>query len=387
MGKLDPTSLITSVVIICTLYAWIFYFFHRVFPYLRGTRILAGAFLVAALARLGFVLSRLSGHPLFSQTGNVLVLIETAMWYTAILHYLNIHRPRALKIVWFAILPMSAALLARPWISHYTPFIYLSYGAIAALILGLCARDLFRHAASKPVVRLFAIFMTFFSFYSFARQIPAVFFHGASSPSLKTFNNVDFLISIGSINLLCFFFLLLMGNSIMQRMEQESLHDPLTGNLNRRGILAQLEKEIARIARSDYIFSVALVDLDHFKSVNDTLGHAAGDAALCHVSKRITALIRQYDNVGRLGGDEMLLIMPSMDGMGAMSIAERICQSVKQSDFFPDTSLSISIGVAQYEILDSAAAILARADAALYQAKNAGRGCARLQMVAATRNG
>jgi diguanylate cyclase (GGDEF)-like protein len=167
----------------------------------------------------------------------------------------------------------------------------------------------------------------------------------------------------------------------MQKMERQSLTDPLTGKLNRRGIEARLETELVCSARNGHIFSIALIDLDHFKSVNDTLGHAAGDAALCHVADRITALVRQYDSVGRLGGDEMLLIMPSAEGADAMLMASRICQSVKHSDFFQDTALSVSIGIAQYEMLDSASSILARADAALYEAKRAGRGCVRLQTV------
>jgi diguanylate cyclase (GGDEF)-like protein len=380
MARLDPTSLIASQILLSILYVWIFYFIHRAFPYLRGARILAGAFFLATLARLGYVLAALLGHDFFVKIGNALGLVEHVLLYLAILRYFESSRPLTLRIIWFLAIPISVAVLAYPgeisraWLLHWI------YVALIVLIRGFCARELFRHAAGRPAVRVFAIFMTFFSFYVIFRDVVPLM-QGIVFWSLTPFGIADLLINMTCSDLLEFFFLFLMGSSIMQIMEHQSLIDPLTGKLNRRGIEANLAAELVRSARNGHIFSVALIDLDYFKSVNDTLGHAAGDAALCHVANTIAALVRQYDSVGRLGGDEMLLIMPSTNGADAMLIAERICQSVKQSDFFQGTLLSTSIGVAQCEVLDSAASILARADTALYQAKSAGRGCARLQTV------
>jgi diguanylate cyclase (GGDEF)-like protein len=93
------------------------------------------------------------------------------------------------------------------------------------------------------------------------------------------------------------------------------------------------------------------------------------------------AKVRKYDYLGRLGGDEFLLVLPSIDGQSGLAIVERLCQSLKAVDISSDFSLSASMGITQYESIDSVSTLLARADLALYKAKESGRGCARLETV------
>jgi two-component system cell cycle response regulator len=159
----------------------------------------------------------------------------------------------------------------------------------------------------------------------------------------------------------------------------QATHDLLTGLWNRGAILAALHRELDRSRRQGHSVGVILVDLDHFKAVNDTYGHATGDAVLQEVSRRMLASLRSYDSVGRYGGEEFLIIVPSSDAEGTMRSAERIRTSLQaQPVKTPDGELAISgsFGVVAAGgpggPLDESA-LLRAADDALYRAKDNGR--------------
>jgi diguanylate cyclase (GGDEF)-like protein len=120
-----------------------------------------------------------------------------------------------------------------------------------------------------------------------------------------------------------------------------------------------------------------IADIDHFKTINDTYGHLAGDSVLRRIADTLRHTVRECDHVGRYGGEEFLIILPSSDAGGAMQMAQRICRQISQVSFYNDgneISMTISVGVAQCsDGEDSVAAILGRADTALYQAKANGR--------------
>lgn len=158
----------------------------------------------------------------------------------------------------------------------------------------------------------------------------------------------------------------------------EAMHDSLTGLLNRGAVLEQLSKELLRASRHGAPVSVLMGDLDHFKSINDTHGHAAGDAVLRETSRRLKAGVRAYDSVGRLGGEEFIAVLPECDAKTGLSVAQRLCRSLADT---PTTyggraiAHSISIGVAATDQYGAARAdeLIRAADAALYRAKHAGR--------------
>jgi diguanylate cyclase (GGDEF)-like protein len=160
-------------------------------------------------------------------------------------------------------------------------------------------------------------------------------------------------------------------------LERQSRRDSLTGLPNRRDIVESLDIEWQRYKRSGVVFSVACLDIDHFKSVNDSHGHAAGDAALIAVSNKLERQVRPGDHLGRSGGEEFLAVLVGCDAAQAQVAAERLCQAVSnEPGLHPgiDQRLTISIGVATVRPDDrSTDALLARADAALYQAKADGR--------------
>ncbi|HLM85702.1 MAG TPA: diguanylate cyclase [Solirubrobacteraceae bacterium] len=160
-----------------------------------------------------------------------------------------------------------------------------------------------------------------------------------------------------------------------RELERRATFDALTGAHNRSSIMEALEQELQASTATGVVF----VDLDQFKSVNDTLGHAAGDEVLVHVAERLKAAMRSSDELGRLGGDEFLVLLRGISGLGmAMRTAQRISESVRGTCMLTCGSLELcaSVGVACVEDdgATSAEALVERADAAMYCSKEQRRG-------------
>ncbi len=161
-----------------------------------------------------------------------------------------------------------------------------------------------------------------------------------------------------------------------KRIEELSELDDLTGSFNRRCIMGVLDEEIARAHRSQAPCSVALIDLDWFKRINDTYGHPTGDEVLRTFAITVFANIRPIDKFGRYGGEEFLLLLPDTPGEGATRILDRLRAIVADLDwsaFSPGMQVTISAGVATLKPNETPDIILARADSALYAAKARGR--------------
>ncbi|MBU0689817.1 MAG: diguanylate cyclase [Gammaproteobacteria bacterium] len=157
--------------------------------------------------------------------------------------------------------------------------------------------------------------------------------------------------------------------------------DPLTGLLNRRGMMARFEQEISRQARQDGSLGLLLLDLDYFKNVNDHYGHAAGDLALCATAKVLGSVMRAYDHAARWGGEEFLILLPDCDENALLAIAERIRARIEalqietgQHQF----SFTASIGAHLPQTPQTPDAMLQQVDRALYAAKAGGRNCVKL---------
>jgi diguanylate cyclase (GGDEF)-like protein len=168
----------------------------------------------------------------------------------------------------------------------------------------------------------------------------------------------------------------------LERTQALALTDVLTGLPNRRYAIGRLEQELAVAARSSRPLSLLMLDIDHFKGVNDRYGHAAGDAVLVEVAQRLRRAARQTDVVCRIGGEEFVLIAPDTDAHRAAQVAERLREVVAaQPCLLPQglgLTITLSAGVAQLAPRAAARpgaldALFARADDALYQAKRAGR--------------
>jgi two-component system cell cycle response regulator len=163
-----------------------------------------------------------------------------------------------------------------------------------------------------------------------------------------------------------------------QRSLSMALTDDLTGLYNRRYVFAHLKELLGRMTEGSGGTALMLVDVDHFKQVNDRYGHPAGDAVLRELAHRTMRQVRNVDLVGRLGGEEFVVVMPETSLGGAIVVAERLRAAVADEPFLQGTSvrlpLTISIGIAMTgEGSDTMETLLKRADDALYAAKNAGR--------------
>jgi diguanylate cyclase (GGDEF)-like protein len=161
------------------------------------------------------------------------------------------------------------------------------------------------------------------------------------------------------------------------QLRHRSRHDGLTGLLDRRAIDEALQAQIQRSRRTGETFSVLMLDLDHFKAINDRFGHAAGDRALKHVAGLLREVLREVDSLGRIGGEEFLAMMPGAALDAAGPVAERVRERLAASPIVVDSipvALSASIGMAQWNSPDEdASCLVGRADSALYTAKALGR--------------
>lgn len=163
-----------------------------------------------------------------------------------------------------------------------------------------------------------------------------------------------------------------------EEMRFHATHDLLTGIDNRAVVIDAMHREAARQVREGGSFGVVLLDLDHFKSVNDSLGHLAGDAVLKEAALRMKQAVRPYDTVGRWGGEEFLVVAPSSDMGGTLALAERIREAIQSAPITTqagDVRVTASCGVAastETNRLDPQS-LLRLADEALYRAKERGR--------------
>lgn len=163
-----------------------------------------------------------------------------------------------------------------------------------------------------------------------------------------------------------------------KKLEQRVTHDSLTGLLNRPAIFDILHKQIGRARRNGSGIALIMIDIDHFKDINDTCGHLAGDAVLCEIANRLTHSARSHEHIGRYGGEEFLAILSPHDQESALKVAERLRTAVANLPVRAGQSripVTISLGVAvstEHTVLDENL-LLRKADEALYLAKHHGR--------------
>ncbi len=160
-------------------------------------------------------------------------------------------------------------------------------------------------------------------------------------------------------------------------LERLARYDTLTGLLNRRAILARLDEWMQHVARYKGSFCVIMLDIDHFKHVNDTYGHQCGDRVLTQVADIVQQNLRQTDTVGRYGGEEFLLLLPRTDCKAAQVVAERIRSCVQKTSMYDGTGesfgVTVSLGIGNRIDGDSVDSLITRADQTLYKAKSNGR--------------
>jgi diguanylate cyclase (GGDEF)-like protein len=258
----------------------------------------------------------------------------------------------------------------------------INFGVLATLYLAT-ALDLRRHARDDlqwrvPVLLSLPLLLGAAAFGS--RALRALL----APESLASEMNVHSALNVGSalgyivlVLLLHATLTALVVARLLGQLRQLARRDPLTGLLNRRALLAALDELVRRRRRAADTFCVLMIDVDHFKAVNDRHGHEAGDRALTHIARLMTQALRAQDRLGRFGGEEFAVLLPSADLAQALAVAEALRLGVQRSPLLHGTltvPLSVSIGVAQWSgPAEDPTRLLARSDAALYRAKRLGR--------------
>jgi diguanylate cyclase (GGDEF)-like protein len=377
----DNRTLIACQCLLAIVFSAVFVGMQRSYPSMRGVRSIALSLLFGIpgtilLAGRGIVPESVS-----ILAGNLCVLLSFLFLYRGIL--------KLIKSRLTIQLPLAAAILAEAVLYFESQVHYnivpriIAMSLVIALIRGLISFELFRKARTSTNpngTRFFAAFMAFFAAVSLNRGIMTLL-HGSPQNYLE--NNLiqtsTLMLGIVFICLTALFFLVISTGELIAFSRDESHQDSVSGALNRRGIEAKLAIELKRINRTSQKLSIALMDIDYFKAINDNLGHAAGDAALRQIAETIAGRLRAYDYLGRFGGDEFLLILPQTPCADALIVTERLSHSVNGIvDSTRSRPLSLSIGLTEATATDDAITLLGRADKALYQAKTDGRNCRRV---------
>lgn len=377
---IDNRTLVGCQILTSSVFALVLLGMKHMHPRLRGARTFSLGFIIGVIG-CGFFIARGSISDLVSVVlANVLILAAFALFYKGLLRFFRDERRLWLYFIWcvigLSVLPMTYYTVVHQAV---IPRILISEAAIFPIRL-LITIELFRYSHRRPLIKLFAIIMAIYTVAGVTRLFltsqfgaPANFMQRNLIQSSALVINVIFVCIIG------LFFLLMLSSELMDVLENQSFEDLVSGALNRRGIEQKLAIELGSAKRTSMAPSLALIDLDHFKAINDSYGHAAGDAVLREVASTIASRLRDYDYLGRYGGDEFLLILPQATCQDALKVVERIQLAIRSiPPLKPGLVVTLSIGVTQAVPFEPADPIIARADAALYAAKHAGRDCCRL---------
>jgi diguanylate cyclase (GGDEF)-like protein len=371
MNVIDPRTVILLTGLMSGLMSIVLYALKRTYPpSIKGVGDWAGA--LATLFVAGVLVS---GRGTFADM--VAISLSTLLfWLGLYWAYVGTQRFFGLSVrPWPWIALIAGFLLAHMWFALVEPdysWRMIFSTTMSALLTLAHARLFFLHGPmtlAKGITGTVLLGMA---------MIQLIRLATASSVGLGSeFFSAD---SIQLIYIMSFAFTILLASVSMvllatERLRTELQHlasrDSLTHAYTRRHINHSCQRELERSQRHQRSMAVLLIDLDHFKAINDTYGHQGGDTVLVNLVTQINALLRQHDELGRMGGEEFLVLLPEASQTEAIGVAERIRETCALAHTGPHCTASI--GIAVNEPGDTVDFILARADAALYRAKANGR--------------
>jgi diguanylate cyclase (GGDEF)-like protein len=255
----------------------------------------------------------------------------------------------------------------------------LSSSAILAMLI-LCFHEIWTgQRKRRSFASLLALSAVGLLICSYSFRLGAMLFKYAELlPNTQSLLSVVVLYLVPVVGTILFWsgLLLLYFNRILEDKHFLATHDELTGVLNRRAIVAGREREVALATRMRQPVAVAYLDIDHFKRINDELGHEAGDKVITEVAQVLKQACRSIDLVGRYGGEEFCIVFPGVDRDNMTDVGKRLIDTVRQHRFRGDLTVTVSVGLAALSRDDSDrswADLIRRADNELYKAKGAGR--------------
>lgn len=262
-------------------------------------------------------------------------------------------------------------------VQHHPTARFALMGLFSGLCFLLSARTLARGGIQKvPARYLLAGVLVLHGVWVLARPLLFGLAQQAESGLLERLPQFVALEATAALVLIAFCVLMLANEFVTTELRRLAEIDALTGVFNRRALLTLLDKALSHAKRVQAPLPVLVIDLDNFKKINDTWGHQRGDDALKHFVDLAQRCLRNEDIMGRLGGEEFGIFLPGADPAGALAVAERLRALVETRPLAVDGGslpMTVSIGVAQSTAGDAAQAVLQRADAAMYSAKERGR--------------
>jgi diguanylate cyclase (GGDEF)-like protein len=385
LSWLDNRTLIACDLMLAVAFAIIFFALMRAYPDLRGINSVAISFLLWVP---GILLTFSRGAIRYSLSVialNCFLLGSFVFLYRGILRFIGSNKSASVAVA-ISLVSLSILYYYSQIDDKIVPRMVTTTLTVG-LLLGLIALEIFHKASScssPKAMRLFAATMLFFAGATVICGVTAIL-DGASLSELLEGNaagSATLLLSVVSLFVTGLFILFLSSHGLIAASRDESQKDSLSGAFNRRGIEAKLAAELKLQNGKDKL-SVALIDIDHFKSINDIQGHAAGDAALRDVAETISTHLRGRDFLGRYGGDEFLVILPQTPCGVALGVTERLSKALSNLSVSTGSMpLTLSVGLTQAVLEDDAVTLIARADKGLYQAKSDGRNCRRIVIAA-----
>ncbi len=377
----DNRTLIACDLLLASIFAVVFFSMKRIYPSLRGVGSIAMSFLLGVPGT--FLIASGSSVTRFVSVILAMSFIFASFifLYRGILRFIGSRRS--------SIIPLLASFCSLAILYYYSDVQgsmvprLIAISLTVGIIRGMIAIELFRKSptfTSPLIMRLFAASMSFFAAVSLNRGL-FTYLYGAPSNYLdrNLLQTSTLALGVVSVCLTGLFVLFLFSNELIARSRDDSQKDSLCGALNRRGIEAKLALELKHIRRGKQKLSIALIDVDYFKAINDFQGHAAGDAALRDVVDALSSRLRGRDHLGRYGGDEFLIVLPQTPLSIAAVVVERLNLAVSNLSLSGRSQpLTLSIGLTEAVPDDDAGSLIARADKAMYQAKSDGRNCRRV---------
>lgn len=372
MNAIDPRTVILISGVMGGLMSMVLFFMHRSYPVsIKGLRewawALAILFLAGVLASLGGVASIWVASVLPN------VLIPSGMY----LAYVGSRRFFGLTVkhaahVWL----ITAVNLVLLWFAVVAPSYHLRMLVLTPLLAyltGIHAYVVMRQHQPRFSHRFVVAVLCLASLNEVVRMATALTLSAGDTlfdrqpQNLLHITLYPFLMLLMAIGML-----LLATDRLRTEMQYLATHDSLTNTLTRRHINETCEQELARCRRHGRAMALLAVDLDHFKTINDTHGHQVGDRVLIRFVDTVNALLRRGDELGRFGGEEFVVLLPETALPEALLVAERIRAACQADTGAPP--YTVSIGVAGYQSdTDTVDSLLGRADAAMYRAKAKGR--------------
>ena len=372
MSLIDPTTVILLTGIMSALMSLVLYALKRNYPpSIKGLGEWAAGLLVLFVGSLLFAGRGQLPEFLSIPVSNFLVWSGLYLTYVGSQRFFGIS-PRVGP--WLALL--TAGLLVFVWFTLVEPIYHVRLvlgTGLRALLFGAHAILIWRQGSITFARGLAIGVLVGTTLIQILRAVTSFFYPLGTDIFNTEPRQLTYITSYALFILLFSISLVLMASERLRtELEHLATHDSLTNALTRRQMNEVCQQELERCRRHGRSMALLLMDLDHFKVVNDTYGHQAGDRALVNFVAKVNALLRRPDHLGRFGGEEFMLLLPETSVEEAVLVAERIRQTCAVDDQVPYCTVSIGVTTNRQDT-DTVDTLLARADAAMYRAKANGR--------------